>query len=1014
MKYIYIILLVILLVFCLTKNYNKEKFMNIIYQTKWNSRLITINSLTINNLSNDESIYEGLPVVINFNGIIELFKAPIFNDYNLVSVNNKYIFDKNAMSWNLETPGTKNGINYPTSNTWCNANPTCKGFAIFPQGSSPCDCNTNTNNSETKLYDTVDLINTGSCRNTTGPITCIDPTTIVYNNGTPNKSGSFGGMSKSRCSSWKAQKGGWTYDTSGCTNIVGTPKQGGGNLQTLLYTKKYYDKPCSVNSDCSSQGLNPSSPIGTSNLGNYYCPSSNSWCRVKCNSNKDCKKAGLSPIITTDCFSQVDKYCQGLSIWDTYNISWGKTSLGRKLPGLASQGQSTPQWRCYKPSALTADTMNYNNTSPDYATTPELEGIWQNCLKANEIGKWKCPSSNSYCQVKCNTTSDCVNAGLMNHSCPSHSGDGGYCQPTNSNSSQVEKVPTISSPYIQTYPNKIVQIYIGIKNMKMVSVYNGTTYNNASIPGGTSISTNLSFNLPYTPGVYPILMGIEFSNTSTISYDKLNDTMVLGYITIKNRYKWLPRPWGLCNLNCSGGIKTRYIDCLDIPSNTITESKNCIASRKPTYYQFCNYTKCVLKPNIYNRTVNIALSLQPDNKYYDSIEYKNQLFGFRFNNQKFNDKYKNYLLYTAKNTEKLLTDWDLLDAGTSSLENGMEKAYIYHHKYRIYLNYNNNILYCSNECTKNSLWEIISPNNSNYFTIKHIESGLYLSSTRPNLGLPTYVRLNNAPATYNYGIVSCKDEAQLWLILPKKAIFYNNNVKFLDASTKCELQNMKLCSKPEMDIYSQMGTNSNNCLWSNTPWVINDAKFYAGYPKNNKLVNCDTNTSQAQIMCCPRDTILGLTSYSYLGKYKCLTPCVKWRQTANCNSVGLPELNGDKDCNTTISSLWSGYCECQPNIKAMEKNCSSGGGKTCMEACSKCQDNTITISYINKMNVLLNGDGNTKNVKANINSDGYININGVIGELTAIQPIWSINKIEPNQIFLKLSNGVWWLKTSTS
>ena len=104
----------------------------------------------------------------------------------------------------------------------------------------------------------------------------------------------------------------------------------------------------------------------------------------------------------------------------------------------------------------------------------------------------------------------------------------------------------------------------------------------------------------------------------------------------------------------------------------------------------------------------------------------------------------------------------------------------------------------------------------------------------------------------------------------KRPKLYNNNVKFLDASTKCELQNMKLCSKPEMDIYSQMGTNSNNCLWSNTPWVINDAKFYAGYPKNNKLVNCDTNTSQAQIMCCPRDTIIGLTSYSYLGKYKCL------------------------------------------------------------------------------------------------------------------------------------------------
>lgn len=1052
MNKLILILLLIIVVIGILKPKTTDPFVDIVLKKKWYTREIYINNLSINNAGKELTVYEGERINISIDGIVKLMKAPIHPNYDLVSTDNRYVFTKKAFNQNLETPGISGNKKMNDGSSWCGLfDPECKGYALFLPGSKS-GSRVPSDKYETKLFNTNRIVNTGSCRNSQGPITCADPFRFKYNDGRPDKLGDFGFMSKERCSQFRSQGGGWEYKPEGCTEIVGEPDVGGGTKLSLIYTKKYNDKPCDYDKDCGVQGLNP---VGSKQPGKWMCPGMNKLCSVYCNTHKDCKNAGLKPIITKSCYKLVDDYCRKLPIWKQYNIKWGNESFGRKLPGLASQNQSQPQWRCYSKDALTADKMNYNGKSSEYTTVPELEGVWNNCLISNQIGKWQCPSKGSYCSVKCNSNSDCSNAGLTNHICPSNNS---FCKPID-NSADLEKVPIMASPYIQSYPNKKVQIYMGIKGISMINIFNSTTYNNAKIPSGDNIQNLLSFTAPYEPGQYKILLGIEFSETPNINYSKLNENMVLGYLTIKKRYEWRKNEWKSCNVPCSGGIQKRDVYCYDIlknkhlektdiykcdpqqfqvcvnPSQSITSKpplinnitecsqdclndnsckgsvwdqrtqtcqkilSKCVINKSGNSYQYgckkelmepcslknrptstkdCNTQRCPPRPPIYNMKVQISLTENDSldfSKYnnYSSNLLKDQVLGIRMNHSNLNNKlYKDVFVYTGKISDKLESQWHIIDAGSKNVDFGVPKCYIFNYKYNAYLTYTNNMgLFVNKQPTPSSVWKIKSIKGGPIYYIKHIKSGLYLNSTIPGKGPRDYLRLNSPPKTYDYGLVRCASEMYPWLILPPKPQFFNN-MSLENAQDKCNDENSKLCTKVHMDTYNQIGFNPNKCTWTDTIWKSNPSN-YIGFPEKNVIKRCswikkkcartDPNSGecslwqepQAQAMCCPLPVSLGSTLNSYVGTYICRD---------------LMKLNNQQ---------------------------------------SKCIDNYINISKRGN-NLVLNGDGETRNVAAIINNNGYLDINGITGYLTSEQPNWVSGKIKNNRIYMKLSNGQWWLK----
>ena len=76
-------------------------------------------------------------------------------------------------------------------------------------------------------------------------------------------------------------------------------------------------------------------------------------------------------------------------------------AYGRLLPGLASQGQSTPEWRCYTKESLTPDLMNFNNKSDKYWTSPELKSIWNKCYEDNYKKVKSCRNASKNDDLQC-------------------------------------------------------------------------------------------------------------------------------------------------------------------------------------------------------------------------------------------------------------------------------------------------------------------------------------------------------------------------------------------------------------------------------------------------------------------------------------------------------------------------------------------------------------------------------------------------------------------------------------
>lgn len=92
-----------------------------------------------------------------------------------------------------------------------------------------------------------------------------------------------------------------------------------------------------------------------------------------------------------DCYRAVDKWCQ-CNLPPPYNV---QLKYGRKLPGLARQNQSMPQWRCYSKTSLTPDLKNFNNKSPNYWTIGNrLQKVWDKCQSKNNLTKIGCFKDN--------------------------------------------------------------------------------------------------------------------------------------------------------------------------------------------------------------------------------------------------------------------------------------------------------------------------------------------------------------------------------------------------------------------------------------------------------------------------------------------------------------------------------------------------------------------------------------------------------------------------------------------
>ena len=49
--------------------------------------------------------------------------------------------------------------------------------------------------------------------------------------------------------------------------------------------------------------------------------------------------------------------------------------------------------------------------------------------------------------------------------------------------------------------------------------------------------------------------------------------------------------------------------------------------------------------------------------------------------------------------------------------------------------------------------------------------------------------------------------------------------------------------------------------------------------------------------------------------------CQGWRQSGGCKSTGPRETRKDRNCDETIPSDASGYCDCRGGLKAAESNC---------------------------------------------------------------------------------------------
>ena len=122
--------------------------------------------------------------------------------------------------------------------------------------------------------------------------------------------------------------------------------QDGGQCFSGPNAEKTYNKYGSTN-NCPSNGL------GTGWVNNVY---------------------GINSENFYKCYAKLDNWCK-TNVGEAY-------PYGRKLPGLASQGQSKPEWRCYSQNSLTSDTFRYNtsNKSPHYATKPQLKNVWDSCI----------------------------------------------------------------------------------------------------------------------------------------------------------------------------------------------------------------------------------------------------------------------------------------------------------------------------------------------------------------------------------------------------------------------------------------------------------------------------------------------------------------------------------------------------------------------------------------------------------------------------------------------------------
>ena len=161
---------------------------------------------------------------------------------------------------------------------------------------------------------------------------------------------------------------------STCKGIDQKVGDGGCNNQCYPFGFKYYQKDIGCFNNKSLAQSELKNPSCSKNPRSYYLTKpelSTIWndctdinpdeCFISNYNKKECEK----------CYKKVNKYCE-VQLFNTDAYIYA-----RKLPGLASQGQSKPEWRCYTRNSLKPGLKEYNNISRQYSTNnKELTKIW--------------------------------------------------------------------------------------------------------------------------------------------------------------------------------------------------------------------------------------------------------------------------------------------------------------------------------------------------------------------------------------------------------------------------------------------------------------------------------------------------------------------------------------------------------------------------------------------------------------------------------------------------------------
>ncbi len=262
--------------------------------------------------------------------------------------------------------------------------------------------------------------------------------------------------------------------------------------------------------------------------------------------------------------------------------------------------------------------------------------------------------------------------------------------------------------------------------------------------------------------------------------------------------------------------KENYANPYSVSSNNLINIQN-------NDYDYTPGEECFEENNLFNKPVNISISFKNNdmNNYKNSekrrlfctmtTESTDEEYNYLLNNSL---PYNNPEIYTGESQEG--NDWEIIPITCGFLIRNI--------KLNRYLSYGNllkglgdiqdnnivteeklnqNIVYTGPHkyINKNYLWNI-KRIKCNTYSIQHIDTGLYLNSTAPNM-TPDFVDLDSESLDINkFGEINCiLQPLMYWLIIPKEPV----NL------TECE-DPYVTCEESLNDKYSSVGGNGKCCF----------------------------------------------------------------------------------------------------------------------------------------------------------------------------------------------------------